>query len=710
MPSSLPRRKNFDILIYIFILALALLMAFIAFSAAKYTSQAEFEVWDWVLLPDVIFPLLALIIIGMGCYFLAQNRILSMIDETMNSLISGVVHFDRKGKLTQFNPAALQMIPELMKVEDDEFYIGTYKKFLAFIYGKSLDIRDQSKFSLAPNPAENLSKFLFREVIKLGENKIILMQFYQRASSEIIAVLTDVSLMKIHLDEMAALSDENQIMIRAIEAGNNGLLIADLSDIEPIVSYINPRFFNILKIPEVELIGQNCNDFLEATFGQEAFKSIKEATKMARKENKVENIWLKRKDQKRNIIWYSMQILINLDANGNEFLVCFVSDQTQTRLKEAQIYQSKKLEAISRLAGGVAHDFNNVLSIVDGYTNLIERGITKGADVTAHFEQIKTAVKRGSDLTGKLLTFGQYRVAQKARIDICHQVRDLEPFLASMVDASIRLVLSVQDEPCYIRSAHGSITQIIMNLVTNARDAMIEGGDLVISIAEATKAQLLDFDKVNTQTRYVCIQVLDSGRGIDPDILGRIYEPFFTTKDKSRNPGLGLSLVYGLVKELGGFINAKSTPRIGTSFSVLIPLDLTEDSIDHPVVCLNDYETLERKTILIVENNPDILVLQGEFLKALGLEVLSAAGSEEAIGIQEEYCGKIDFLLCDIGLLGMDGVELSAYFEAKRPSTKIILMSGGSQVQPLPHHRTLTKPFTSEQLADILRQTDKGQK
>lgn len=692
--------------IFVILLIIAVMGAaiFTSMAAARHEILNNNQVLGWLFLPDVVFPILALGIIAVFSYLGVSRKVSSLINETMDSAISGIIHFDGKGNMTRCNPAAVYMIPEIVESEESENYIGSYKKFLVFVYDHSLDIQDQSRISLEINHEENSSRFLFREVVSLKNKKVALIQFYQRSSSEILAIITDISLMKRHIDEVAALTDENKMMLKALEAANTAMMIADVSDPEEPIQYINKSFLNILGIEQQNLPDNSLSSFLSAQFSGDQIEAIRHAVLIARQERAAQNIWLTRKDKKQNVAWYSLHILLFEDTNGKEFIVIFLSDQTQMRLKEAQLHQSKKLEAIAQMAGCVAHDFNNVLSVIDGYSKMLERNIQNNGDNSSHyFEQIKTSVKRGVNLTNRLLTFGQCRATQKIRLDICDQVRDLEAFLAPLANNAINFILSIQDEACYVDSAPDSITQIVMNLVSNSREAMPQGGDLIVSVTEATRPQLLSFGRpFDPYQRYACLQVIDSGKGFDAELSGRVLEPFFTTKDPHKHQGLGLSIVYGLVKEIGGELDIKSTLGIGTSITVLIPL---QEKLSKDFAFKNfkprDLTVLEGKTILVVEDRYEILELQCDRLESLGLKILGAGSGNEALEIQLKHGTDIDYILIDIGLPDIDGIDLAERFSALLPKANLMLMSGA----PLKNdilYPLLIKPFSCEQLEEQL--------
>ncbi len=522
----------------------------------------------WDIMPEAVMAISGLLLIFSATLLKVDNKISRLVDETLESIASGIIYFDKAGDLVKFNSIALIFLPELNEKITSKNFIGTYRKFLAFVYDRSLDIRGQIKKDLDAVYSSN-SKLLLREVAEL-HSKVILLQFYKRSSGDIVAVLTDISMFNSQVEKMAALTEENEIIAHAIEATGNGMLIAKNEGENSSIIFSNRKFCAVLDQQSDEVIKGNFPDALEQCFG-EGIDAIRKGIKKARQNNIVVEVPLRVRPDKKTVVWYALYILFYKDGNDHEFYVCILSDQTQARLSQAKVFQTQKLEAVAQMVGGLGHDFNNILAIVDGYSRIIRRSLVKGEDVAFHFENIDRSVKRGIDLTNRLLTFGQYRTSESIRLNICDHIRDMEVFLSPLAGSDIKLIVSAQEEACYIDVAPEAITQIVISLVTNARESMPSGGDLIITVSDASQSQLIKSQKkIEKQQDYVCLQIIDSGRGMDADILSRIYEPFFTTKDVSLHSGLGMSLVYGLVKEMGAMIDVKSTPDIGTSISILI--------------------------------------------------------------------------------------------------------------------------------------------
>ncbi|PZP53366.1 MAG: hypothetical protein DI586_11150, partial [Micavibrio aeruginosavorus] len=492
-----------------------------------------------------------------------------LVDETLESLASGIVYFNKEGHIEKFNSIASILIPELNEKITSRKFIGSYSKFLSFVYDRSLDIRDQTKRDLDTIYLSN-SKLLSREIAKLN-NKTILLQFYQRTLGDIVTIMTDISMFSRNIEKMAALTEENEIIVRAFEATGNGMLIAKKEGTGNSIIFANNKFCTMLSQSSEKVIKGYFPLVLEPCFSSQMI-SIQEGIDRAQRSNEVTEVSLRLRPDKKTVLWYVLYILFFKDGKDQEFYVCILSDQTQLRLTQAKVFQAQKLDAVAQMIGGLAHDFNNILSIIEGYSRIIRRSLDKGEDVNLHFENIDRSVKRGIDLTSRLLDFGQYRRSEKIRLNICDHIREMEAFLAPLAGSDIRLIISAQETACHVEVAPESITQIIISLVTNAREAMPGGGDLIVSIADASQSQLIKSQKkIEKKQSYICLQVIDSGRGMDHEVLARIYEPFFTTKDNTMHSGLGVSLVYGLVKEMNAMIDIKSNPGVGTSISILIP-------------------------------------------------------------------------------------------------------------------------------------------
>ena len=393
------------------------------------------------------------------------------------------------------------------------------------------------------------------------------------------------------------------------------------------------------------------------------------------------------------ITWYRLHFIPY--GRRKNYCLIVIEDTTEHKIREGQYFQAQRLEALGQLAGGVAHDFNNVLSIIDGYARIGKKASMDRPETVSYFERISQAVQRGSSLTNRLLTFGRHKVIKNGIFDLGQLVQDQESLLRPLIDASISLSIRTE-EGVFITSPPDNICQILLNLCINSRDAMPDGGSLSI-----------DCGKTKYSRAY--LKVTDTGTGIPPDIKTKIFDPFFTTKDQGKGTGLGLSMVYGLVKDMKGEIDVATTVGEGTTFTITLPLsekpeksgNVTED--DHGKI------HLDGMTALIAEDEPALLDLVSDMLEEMGANVIRASNGNQALMLQEDYEGDIDFLLTDVVMPELNGVKLAELFESVRPESKVMFMSGypanGQMARvTLPESAFfLSKPIDFQKLGEVLK-------
>ncbi|HEV2196952.1 MAG TPA: PAS domain S-box protein [Candidatus Acidoferrum sp.] len=354
----------------------------------------------------------------------------------------------------------------------------------------------------------------------------------------------------------------------------------------------------------------------------------------------------------------------------------FAEDITQRRILERQLFQSQKMEAIGRLAGGIAHDFNNLLGVILGHTEILEGSAGRDRRLPRSVEAIQSATQRAAALTTQLLAFSRKQMVEPRILDLNVAVREIEELLRRVIGEDVELLIRTQPGSGTIRIDPGQLDQILMNLVVNARDAMLNGGKLVLE----TSAVILDDSYVGQHLGaaagpFVVLSISDTGCGMDQETLSHIFEPFFTTKEKGKGTGLGLSTVYGIVKHCGGYIMAYSEPGRGTTFKVYFPH--VSGAPEAPRASGRRAEVPGGKeTVLLVEDETALRELTRGLLETAGYTVLEAAKVEDAIRLAESAHCKIDLLLTDVVMPGMDGHELSRRLTSSCPSLKVLYMSG----------------------------------
>jgi two-component system, cell cycle sensor histidine kinase and response regulator CckA len=412
-----------------------------------------------------------------------------------------------------------------------------------------------------------------------------------------------------------------------------------------------------------------------------------------------------RKDGK--VIWVSATARVVRDSKGR--ILHFegtVEDITHRRELEQQLQQMQKIEAIGRLAGGVAHDFNNILMAISSYAELLDKKLTD--DTTRRYAgEIVKATERGSSLTEGLLTFSRKQVVSPKVLDLNALISEQIKMLRRLIPENIELQFIAGDTG-RVKADPSQFQQVLMNLVINARDAMPTGGRLVIETDDAE----LDVPGYSLAgqaqaDKYVMVSVSDNGCGMNAEIKSQIFEPFFTTKEQGKGTGLGLAIVFGIVKQSGGQIFVHSEPAMGSTFKVYFPL--VETRIEMQGVEERQQLVAGTETILLVEDEEGVRNSAAEYLRESGYTVLTAKGGPEALHVAEQYERPIQLLLTDLIMPLMSGRELSERIVNTRPEIRVVFMSGYtndllSNQQILdPKHVLLQKPFRLATLGGRVR-------
>ena len=414
-----------------------------------------------------------------------------------------------------------------------------------------------------------------------------------------------------------------------------------------------------------------------------------------------------RKDGK--VIWVSENAHAIRDTDGE--IVYFegtVHDITQQREMEQQLRQMQKIEAIGRLAGGVAHDFNNILMAISSYAELLVRKMDALDPNRRYVNEIDKAMNRGASLTQSLLAFSRKQVLSPRVVDLNTLVAQQTDMLKRLIGENIELRFAPGAGLGKVHVDPGQLEQVVMNLVINARDAMPGGGEIVIT---TEKSAAEDGGKSSRPLRVtgdcVMLTVSDNGSGMDAETVSHLFEPFFTTKEQGKGTGLGLATVFGIVKQSSGYIDVESKPGLGTSFRIYFPetKETAQDSSDEPLPALYGTET-----ILLVEDEEAVRESTAEYLAEQGYRVLIASRGAEALGMAAQYCQPIHLMLTDLVMPHMSGKELAKRITGLHPEIKVVFMSGYSnnllsdQQQMLdPRYSLLQKPFRLTELGNFIR-------
>jgi PAS domain S-box-containing protein len=395
-------------------------------------------------------------------------------------------------------------------------------------------------------------------------------------------------------------------------------------------------------------------------------------------------------------------------AGEPHFLLHF-QDITDRKQLEVQLRQAQKMEAVGRLAGGVAHDFNNVLTAIFGYVDLLAEQFPTDSGAQADLAEVRKAAERAAGLTRQLLAFSRQQVLEPVVLSVNDSIEDFEKMLRRVIGEDVRLRLTLATDAGNVRADPGQLHQVIMNLVVNARDAMPTGGSLILETGNVDLTeQYAEMHQPVIAGPYVMIAVSDSGMGMTPEVRARIFEPFFTTKEKGKGTGLGLSTVYGIVKQSGGYVWVYSEIGRGTTFKIYLPrVDAPAEPLSKPRETGSITGT---ETILLAEDDPLLRPLAKALLEKLGYAVLEGSDAPSALAAARAHTGRIHLLVTDVVMPGPSGRELARELVEFRPDTKVLYVSGYTD-DAIVHHgmlepglNFLQKPFTPAVLARKVRE------
>jgi two-component system, cell cycle sensor histidine kinase and response regulator CckA len=405
---------------------------------------------------------------------------------------------------------------------------------------------------------------------------------------------------------------------------------------------------------------------------------------------------------------------------GRRVRLVATQDISERRQLEGQLRQAQKMEAVGRLAGGVAHDFNNLLMVIKGHTELLLNALEPAEQITKKIAQIDRAADRATALTRQLLAFSRMQVLQPQVINLNSIIEEMGKLLPRLIGEDIELVIRTDEDLGTVRADASQMEQVVMNLAVNARDAMPNGGKLVIETANAEldHGYMASHPLMNPGP-YIQLVVTDSGTGMDAETQAHIFEPFFTTKEKGKGTGLGLATVYGIVKQSGGFIWVYSELGKGTSFKIYLPrVGQVEDRVG--VTTASTALPMGSETVLLTEDEQDVREITREFLESGGYQVVEAKDGTEAKRLAAQHRGKIQLLVTDMVMPGMTGQELAVQLQVEHPGLCVVFMSGYSEhaatemANADPSVRLLTKPFSRAALlrtvGEILHGDGKGRR
>ncbi len=390
----------------------------------------------------------------------------------------------------------------------------------------------------------------------------------------------------------------------------------------------------------------------------------------------------------------------------------YVRDITDRKKAEDELYQSRKMEAIGRLAGGISHDLNNLLTAIAAYADLLLMDIPETDPSSLQVTEIRNAVEQAASLTGQLLAFSRKQVLRPRLFELNEIIDSMEGLLRRLIGEKIELNIVLLADPGRVKADPAQLEQAILNLVVNGRDAMPEGGTLTIETADVNLDEGQAREGMDLSPGpYVMLAVTDTGCGMDEEVRSRIFEPFFTTKERHEGTGLGLSTVFGIVKQSKGGISVVSSPGSGTTLKIYLPRVTDASAEAEPTTATAASLHTGTETILLVEDEPSIRRAIRQALQRSGYRILEAPNPGEAILISEQHTGFIHLMLTDVAMPRMSGPDLAERLEPWHPEMKVLYMSGHSEKSILEEDvlpagaAFLRKPFDIRNLLEQVRRT-----
>jgi PAS domain S-box-containing protein len=505
-------------------------------------------------------------------------------------------------------------------------------------------------------------------------------------------------------------ADRLRLQGAALESAANAIVLADC---DGVVEWVNPAYSKLTGYSFSEAYGEEWSLLksknLDQSTSEEIWKTILAG-----------EVWQgelvnRRKD---GTLYTERMTITPVEDDRGEIahFIAIKEDITEQKNLQEQILQAQKVEAVGRLAGGVAHDFNNILTAIGGYAELMMRRLSSTDPLYRHADQVCKATERASGLTRQLLAFSRKQTLLPRVLDLSNAVAEIEKMLRRLIGEDIELHTIRGAAIGHVKADPAQIEQVILNLALNARDAMPKGGKLIIEVANATLGE--DYTRLHVGVlpgEYVLLTVADTGIGMKEEVKEHIFEPFFTTKPQGEGTGLGLATCYGIVKQSGGHIDVRSEFGRGTTFEIYLPRVEASTDIQPEQPKLQQLPS-GQETILVAEDEPGVRKLSVDVLRSLGYHVIEAGNGEEGIrAAKEDPEEKIDLLFTDVVMPQMDGKQLADWFEATRPATKVLFTSGYTADAILRRGIVedriafLEKPYTPVVLAKRIREILDGE-
>ncbi len=628
-------------------------------------------------------------------------------EEMVQNITEGIVFTDSRGMITFVNPGLARMLDF-----SSEEMAGRYWSEFVLPEHRALAIAAEKRRATGVSERYEL-------VLQRKDGACIWTQVGASARKDpatgaylgSMGVITDISAQK---EAEARLRDSETRYRIILESIQEAYYEVDLNGS---FTFVNPAACRQIGYAAEELIGMNYRHYAADDANREMIFDA--YTRLFKTGEAVRDLrWdVRCKDGQRRTIEVSVSLIYAPDGRAVGFrgISRDVTDRLNAEKErdrlQAQLIQAQKMESVGRLAGGVAHDFNNMLGVIQGHAELALSRLKPGHWLHGHIAEIHKAARHSADLTRRLLAFARKQTVAPSVLDLNRTMESLLTMLRRLIGEDIELVWKPAEALWPVYMDPSQIDQICTNLCVNARDAMAESGRLIIETANVVlDPEYCAAHPGFTPGDYIQLSVSDDGCGMDREVQAHLFEPFFTTKGADRGTGLGLATVYGIVKQNGGFINIYSDPGLGTTVKIYLPRDTSGQTTRAAAREVQARVAGGGETVLLVEDEPTILELGAMMLKKFGYRVMTAGGARDAIALAESYEGVIDLLVTDVVMPEMNGRDLAQHLHSMRPGLKCLFMSGYT-ADVIAHHGVLDpgvhfiqKPFSVQNLAAKVRE------
>ena len=627
-----------------------------------------------------------------------HEETIALLEATLEATHDGILVLDLDRRVIRYN----RLLAEMLRLPCEGIGAGTVDELLRGVVSELED----------PEAFERRSKELWSDfaaqsidVLRFKDGRVF-ERFVapHRIGSTIVGQVVSLRDIGPALETAQALEQHRAFLEKAQEIGHIGSWVAELDGSDRLAwSAESHRIFGVP-------IGQfeGSSDAFFAFVHSDDRASVRAASAAATADGQPYDIEHRVVRPDGTVRWVHQRAAIVGDPQGRPLrMIGSVQDITERRLLEDQLRQSQKMEAIGRLAGGIAHDLNNALTAIAGYAELALGEVAADHAARADVEEIRRGAERAGSVTRQLLAFSRKGLFEPRVFDLNETIAAISRLLSRLLGADVKVQTQLASATLPVLGDPGQVEQAVINLAVNARDAMPGGGTLVL----ATSLETVDESFARSHppmpaSVYIVLRVSDSGHGMSPETAARIFEPFFTTKDAGKGTGLGLSMVYGTLKQIGGFIFVDSDITRGTTFGLYFPPAAAPTTPGAAAV--RDREGHGHETLLIAEDEPSVRNMVASALRHDGYHLLLAGSAEEALALADAHDGPIDLLLTDAMMPGKSGVELANLMTARRPGIPVIIMSGYTEEtlavrglnDPI---ALLQKPFTPRELRRRIR-------